>query len=59
MTSSVDFEALRPSPADVRVLTSDGSAIAAHSPVLVSADNSLFRFEYGELDEHDFIDLAR
>ncbi|XP_051193988.1 BTB/POZ and TAZ domain-containing protein 1 [Lolium perenne] len=43
MTSSVDLEALRPSPADVRVVTSDGSTIAAHSSVLASASPVLER----------------
>lgn len=41
--SSTDFDALRPSPTDVRVVTSDGSNIAAHSSVLVSASPVLER----------------
>jgi hypothetical protein len=36
MVFCADFAALRPSPADVRVVTSDGSAIRAHCSVLVS-----------------------
>uniref|UniRef100_A0ACD5VFA6 Uncharacterized protein n=1 Tax=Avena sativa TaxID=4498 RepID=A0ACD5VFA6_AVESA len=43
MASSVALGALRPSPADVQVVTSDGSTIAAHSSVLASASPVLER----------------
>ncbi|GJM85438.1 hypothetical protein PR202_ga01884 [Eleusine coracana subsp. coracana] len=37
MAFCTEFAGLRPSPADVRVVTSDGSAISAHSSVLAAA----------------------
>ncbi|KAJ1279809.1 hypothetical protein BS78_04G184200 [Paspalum vaginatum] len=37
MAFCADFAALRPSPADVQVVTSDGSCIRAHSSVLAAA----------------------
>ncbi|CAM0945404.1 unnamed protein product [Alopecurus aequalis] len=43
MALSMDLEALRPSPTDVRVVTSDGTTIAAHSSVLSSASPVLER----------------
>lgn len=48
MTFCADFDALRAAAADVRVVTSDGRSIAAHSYVLVSRlcihVSSLFSF---------------
>ncbi|KAL6899657.1 hypothetical protein ACP4OV_006315 [Aristida adscensionis] len=43
MALVADFAALRPSPADVRVVTADGSSIPAHSSVLAAASPVLER----------------
>ncbi|XP_066318808.1 BTB/POZ and TAZ domain-containing protein 1-like [Miscanthus floridulus] len=47
MAFCADFAALRPSPADVRVVTSDGSTIRAHSSVLAAASPVLERMIVG------------
>ncbi|TKW40093.1 hypothetical protein SEVIR_1G223600v4 [Setaria viridis] len=47
MAPRADFAALRASPADVRVVTSDGSSIPAHSSVLAAASPVLERMIVG------------
>lgn len=47
MAFCADFAALRPSTADVRVVTSDGSTIRAHSSVLAAASPVLERMIVG------------
>jgi hypothetical protein len=53
MTTSAGFESYRASPVDMRVITSDGQSIAAHSYVLVShlpgrsRSSSVFPAEFG------------